>query len=253
MADYRALRERFLRPIEVSTGISRGQGHGSRAAGRRRPGAHASGRPGRSSPPTASAPTPSARSRARPRRPSPRAKAIGGPVALKVQSPDILHKTEAGAVALNLRSADDVRAAYERVLARRAAPCARRAHPRRAGAADGAAGPRGDPRRQARRHLRPDADGGSRRRRGRGAEGRGAGAGAARRTARRASCIARLQGAALLEAHRGAPAGRYRRARRADGAPRRNSPPTTPTQSPRSISTRCWCTSAARACRWSMP
>ncbi len=38
------------------------------------------------------------------------------PVALKVQSADILHKTEAGAVALNITS-DGVRAAYERVLA----------------------------------------------------------------------------------------------------------------------------------------
>ena len=39
-----------------------------------------------------------------------------GPVALKVQSADIPHKTEAGAVVLNLAGADIVRAAYERVL-----------------------------------------------------------------------------------------------------------------------------------------
>jgi acetate---CoA ligase (ADP-forming) len=45
------------------------------------------------------------------------AQAIGRPVALKVQSADIPHKTEAGAVALNLIGADDVRAAYDRVLA----------------------------------------------------------------------------------------------------------------------------------------
>jgi acyl-CoA synthetase (NDP forming) len=44
------------------------------------------------------------------------AKAIRGPVALKVQSADIPHKTEAGAVALNI-SGDDARAAYDRVLA----------------------------------------------------------------------------------------------------------------------------------------
>jgi acetyltransferase len=44
-------------------------------------------------------------------------KSIGQPVVLKVQSPDILHKTEAGAVALKLATADDVRRAYERVLA----------------------------------------------------------------------------------------------------------------------------------------
>jgi acyl-CoA synthetase (NDP forming) len=39
-----------------------------------------------------------------------------GPVALKVQSADIPHKTEAGAVALNI-SGDDLRTAYDRVLA----------------------------------------------------------------------------------------------------------------------------------------
>ncbi len=45
------------------------------------------------------------------------AQAIGRPVALKVQSADIPHKTEAGAVALDLAGADAVRAAYDRVLA----------------------------------------------------------------------------------------------------------------------------------------
>jgi acyl-CoA synthetase (NDP forming) len=43
------------------------------------------------------------------------AKTIDGPMALKVQSPDIPHKTEAGAVALNV-DAGAVRAAYERLL-----------------------------------------------------------------------------------------------------------------------------------------
>ena len=53
--------------------------------------------------------------------------AVGRPVALKVQSADIPHKTEAGGVALNLMSGDDVRAAYDRVLAaaRRYAPTAK--------------------------------------------------------------------------------------------------------------------------------
>jgi acyl-CoA synthetase (NDP forming) len=41
---------------------------------------------------------------------------LGFPLALKIESRDIAHKTEAGGVALNLRSMDEVRAAYERVL-----------------------------------------------------------------------------------------------------------------------------------------
>jgi acyl-CoA synthetase (NDP forming) len=53
------------------------------------------------------------------------ARALNRPVALKIQSPDILHKTEAGGVALDVASAD-VRTAYERVLtsAHRHAPAA---------------------------------------------------------------------------------------------------------------------------------
>ncbi len=49
---------------------------------------------------------------------------IGGRVALKVQSPDITHKTEAGAVALRVEGEAAVREAYARVLAN-----AKAAHP----------------------------------------------------------------------------------------------------------------------------
>ncbi|MBV9826276.1 MAG: acetate--CoA ligase family protein, partial [Alphaproteobacteria bacterium] len=49
---------------------------------------------------------------------------IGGPVALKVQSPDILHKTEAGAVILNASGDAAVGDAYRTVLER-----AKAAHP----------------------------------------------------------------------------------------------------------------------------
>lgn len=42
---------------------------------------------------------------------------IGYPVAVKVESPDILHKTEAGIVRLGLRDADQVRSAYAAVTA----------------------------------------------------------------------------------------------------------------------------------------
>jgi acetate---CoA ligase (ADP-forming) len=54
------------------------------------------------------------------------ARSIQGPVALKVQSADIPHKTEAGAVVLNLTGAEAVRTGYDRVLAaaRRYAPAA---------------------------------------------------------------------------------------------------------------------------------
>ena len=43
---------------------------------------------------------------------------IGGPVALKVQSPEISHKTEAGGIALGIFGEEAVRDAYERILAR---------------------------------------------------------------------------------------------------------------------------------------
>lgn len=43
---------------------------------------------------------------------------LGFPVVVKVESPDILHKTEAGVVRLGLRDAGDVRTAYAEVLAR---------------------------------------------------------------------------------------------------------------------------------------
>ncbi len=45
------------------------------------------------------------------------AQRLGYPVVLKVDSPDILHKTEAGAVRLGLRDAGEVRGAYEQIMA----------------------------------------------------------------------------------------------------------------------------------------
>ena len=45
------------------------------------------------------------------------AEALGYPVALKIESPDILHKTEAKGVALNLKDAAAVRTAFEKLLA----------------------------------------------------------------------------------------------------------------------------------------
>ncbi len=45
------------------------------------------------------------------------AEEFGMPVVLKVESPDLPHKTEAGVIRLNLRSAADVRAGYDAVMA----------------------------------------------------------------------------------------------------------------------------------------
>ena len=45
------------------------------------------------------------------------AAALGYPVVLKVESPDLPHKTEAGVIRLNMRSADEVRAGYAAVMA----------------------------------------------------------------------------------------------------------------------------------------
>jgi len=45
------------------------------------------------------------------------ATSLGFPVALKVESPDLPHKTEAGVIRLNLKSAEEVKAAHEAVMA----------------------------------------------------------------------------------------------------------------------------------------
>jgi acyl-CoA synthetase (NDP forming) len=45
------------------------------------------------------------------------ASSLGYPVALKVESPDITHKTEAGVIRLDLRDEADVRSAYDAVMA----------------------------------------------------------------------------------------------------------------------------------------
>src|SRR5262249_56673566 len=55
------------------------------------------------------------------------AERIGFPVALKIRSPDLLHKTEVGGVALDLRNRDAVQAAADALAAsaRAAQPSAR--------------------------------------------------------------------------------------------------------------------------------
>ena len=55
------------------------------------------------------------------------ARTMGGPVAVKIESPDLLHKTEAGGVRLGCGTDDEVRKAFEEVMAnaRAASPEAR--------------------------------------------------------------------------------------------------------------------------------
>jgi acyl-CoA synthetase (NDP forming) len=126
MLDYRALRERLLRPADTATPPAQGRAKVAATLAeapsvlceyRARPllaaygiGSENEGELVQSSDDAIAA-----------------AQAIGRPVALKVQSPGIPHKTEAGAVALNLAGADIVRAAHGRVLAaaKRYAPSAR--------------------------------------------------------------------------------------------------------------------------------
>ncbi len=45
------------------------------------------------------------------------AEELGFPVVLRILSPDILHKTDIGGIALNLRTAEEVRSAFESILA----------------------------------------------------------------------------------------------------------------------------------------
>jgi acyl-CoA synthetase (NDP forming) len=120
MADYRAFRERFLAPIEVRSSPAPDKSAEALATAgpvlcewdARQVLAHYGiGTDGIGTLATSRESAVSA------------ARAIGRPVALKVQSPEILHKTEAGAVILNL-APDDVAPAYDQVLAnaRRHAP-----------------------------------------------------------------------------------------------------------------------------------
>src|SRR4030067_601549 len=44
------------------------------------------------------------------------AQQLGFPVAMKINSPDISHKTDAGGVVLNLNNAHEVRAAYQHII-----------------------------------------------------------------------------------------------------------------------------------------
>ena len=104
------------------------------------------------------------------------AEQIGFPVVLKIRSADILHKTEAGGVSLDLRSKDAVLKAADALDRLGKSRLSQREDRRLPGAGDGVRH-RGD-RRRAQRSLRPDAPGRRRRHPGRTGEGRGAAAAA---------------------------------------------------------------------------
>ena len=72
---------------------------------------------------------------------------LGFPVAVKVESPDIVHKTEAGGVALAIGSNSELRAAYDSNHGQRQSSCSAGADSRRGAAAHGACGRRGGCRR----------------------------------------------------------------------------------------------------------
>jgi acetyltransferase len=126
MADYRALRTAFLKPIEIVSAPPTSARAAARAglAATDRVLCEWEARPvlaayGIGTLPTARLVDSAAAAAAA-------AAAIGGPVALKIQSPDILHKTEAGGVRLNLAN-PDVGPAYTCLIAatKRHAPTAR--------------------------------------------------------------------------------------------------------------------------------
>ncbi|HUC45734.1 MAG TPA: acetate--CoA ligase family protein, partial [Hyphomicrobiaceae bacterium] len=116
MAEYRSLRERFLSPIEVRSPCASAASEVREALAAAGPAlCEWEARPilarygiGTNALGTLSATAEEAVSALG---------RIGAPVALKVQSPDILHKTEACAVALGLTTPEEVRTAYASVLA----------------------------------------------------------------------------------------------------------------------------------------
>jgi len=114
MANYRALRERFLKRPNISTEASRDETTAERLAAAGKTLCEYEARPV-----LAAYGVREARERLAISgdEAAEIAEAIGGKLALKVQSPDILHKTEAGAVALNLLGATEARKAFEYLTA----------------------------------------------------------------------------------------------------------------------------------------
>ena len=113
-----------------------------------------------------------ARSQARRTRRCGRPRRIGYPVAMKAQAGTLAHKTEAGAVMLNVADEAGVRRAWQALHGQRATGAAGDRARRRAGRADGGEGARARRRRQTRSALGAGRAGRARRHLGRGARRR---------------------------------------------------------------------------------
>ena len=96
---------------------------------------------------------------------------MGFPVVLKIVSPEILHKTEAGGVLVGVKSAEEARKGYDTIIANAKKYNAKANHARRPGAADARRRPGSDHRRGHRSGVRQAGRLRSGRRPGRSAQG----------------------------------------------------------------------------------
>lgn len=114
MADYRARRERFLKRPNITTGTARDEAAAERLASAGKTLCEYEAKPLLAA---YGVPEAGERLAANGDEAAEIAESVGGKLALKVQSPDILHKTEAGAVALDLMGAAEARKAFEYLTA----------------------------------------------------------------------------------------------------------------------------------------
>ena len=128
---------------------------------------------------------------------------LGYPIVLKIVSPQITHKSDVGGVALNLTSADEVAAAYDRVVASPKQARAQRDHRGRRRPAHGAAGHRSDRRHEQGPAVRAGDDVRPRRRPGRESSRTSPSASCRSTSATRARWSHEIKGYPLLEGYRG--------------------------------------------------